>query len=357
MSRLVVRIVEVNPWRVLVQGANDGEPSLGEWVGTAVVSNGNLLGVGDFLGVQYRIAEGLHDVQGRYRIPITRYESQVEIVARSTWSMVVLSPVDELDISNRTSTYGVALVQPIIDRTRVSAELFVRGEWRRSQSYLDGERESFDLGPEQGKSTVVVIRTGLDLIARSRYMAGAIRLQLSEGLDVLGATSHGGTTPDSQYHAGLIQLDIGARHPSLPVRAQIRSAIQIASDRLLGLEQFGIGGMDSVRGYRQNQLVRDNGAMTTAEVYVGTRLPRLGDFRPSLEIGPNFGFGYGWDDAHDARPAAHVLSTGVSALLSVLPNAALEIYWAYPLDRLGGSPGRAVQDDGLQLRVTWTYLN
>ena len=49
----------------------------------------------------------------------------------------------------------------------------------------------------------------------------------------------------------------------------VRMDSQISRDPLLSLEQFAIGGHASVRGYRENQIVRDSGAVVSAEA----RLP------------------------------------------------------------------------------------
>jgi hemolysin activation/secretion protein len=45
-----------------------------------------------------------------------------------------------------------------------------------------------------------------------------------------------------------------------------RVGAQLTPDSLLPLEQFSIGGIDTVRGYRQNQRVGDNGLVGSLEV-------------------------------------------------------------------------------------------
>lgn len=50
-----------------------------------------------------------------------------------------------------------------------------------------------------------------------------------------------------------------------------RAAAQLTPDSLLPLEQFSVGGIATVRGYGQNQLVTDNGVLGSLEV----RLPAL----------------------------------------------------------------------------------
>ena len=43
---------------------------------------------------------------------------------------------------------------------------------------------------------------------------------------------------------------------------------QLTPDSLLSLEKISIGGVDTVRGYRQNQLVADNGVVGGVEVRI-----------------------------------------------------------------------------------------
>ena len=61
--------------------------------------------------------------------------------------------------------------------------------------------------------------------------------------------------------------------------------MQLTPDPLLPIEQIAIGGIDTVRGYRENQLVVDNGWMTSAEL----RIP-LGQVTvPGLSEAPDDG--------------------------------------------------------------------
>ena len=39
----------------------------------------------------------------------------------------------------------------------------------------------------------------------------------------------------------------------------VRQTLQLASEPLLNIEKFALGGINTVRGYRENQFVRDNG--------------------------------------------------------------------------------------------------
>jgi hemolysin activation/secretion protein len=66
---------------------------------------------------------------------------------------------------------------------------------------------------------------------------------------------------------------------------------QLTPDSLLSLERFSMGGVDTVRGYRQNQLVADNGILGSVEV----RVPLTSDPRV-LQLAPFFEIGTAWNN-------------------------------------------------------------
>ena len=91
----------------------------------------------------------------------------------------------------------------------------------------------------------------------------------------LGGTEPFDGQPDSSFHSGLLQAHwlhtLGPRAGSLVLRADG----QDASEPLLSLEKFSLGGTGSVRGYRRSRVVRDNGWSASIEY----RLPL-----PSLAV-------------------------------------------------------------------------
>ena len=73
----------------------------------------------------------------------------------------------------------------------------------------------------------------------------------------------------------------------------LRSSAQFADRSLVPLQQYGLGGLNSIRGYPQNLLLVDNGLFGSAEY----RLPivRLGKNKKAiLQLAPFFDIGHGW---------------------------------------------------------------
>ena len=109
----------------------------------------------------------------------------------------------------------------------------------------------------------------------------AVYSRFSIGLDVLDGTNNrvAKDDPDSQFFTWLGQTQWARRLDPYGIQILSSLALQISNTSLFPLEQFAVGGRYSVRGYRENQLVRDNAFLFSIE----SRFPVL----PSL-TGPNF---------------------------------------------------------------------
>jgi hemolysin activation/secretion protein len=71
--------------------------------------------------------------------------------------------------------------------------------------------------------------------------------------------------PDSQFFAWGGQLQY-VRLLAPQTRMLVRSEVQLAGGELLPIEQFGRGGSDTVRGYRQDAVLADSGIFGSAEL-------------------------------------------------------------------------------------------
>jgi len=85
----------------------------------------------------------------------------------------------------------------------------------------------------------------------------------------------------------------------LATQVVTRVDVQLASESLLSIEQIAVGGANSVRGYRENQLVRDNGVVASAEARIPIWREPFG--RPRLELVPFSDTGYAWNTRRSAR--------------------------------------------------------
>lgn len=124
-----------------------------------------------------------------------------------------------------------------------------------------------------------------------------------------------------------------------------RAAAQLTPDSLLPLEQFSVGGIDTVRGYRQNQLVTDNGVLGSLEV----RLPIASD--PGvLQHRPFFDIGTAWNKGEtDPSPSA-IASLDLGLTWAINPNLDVRLNYGIPLMSIDNQ-GSSLQDSGFNFSV------
>jgi len=120
---------------------------------------------------------------------------------------------------------------------------------------------------------------------------------------------------------------------------------QVSNSALLAPEQFNIGGIDSVRGYRENELLRDDGIFGSIEV----RIPVFHGRAKSqiLALAPFFDVGAGWNTLSEklgVNPGGQASGSG-GEQTAVLPAAGVgliftpsahfhaNLYWGYGFNR------------------------
>ncbi len=89
---------------------------------------------------------------------------------------------------------------------------------------------------------------------------------MSLGLNLLNSTINQGT-PDSRFLSWRGQGQ-WVRLLAPDTLLLVRGDIQLADGSLLPSEQFGLGGQETVRGYRQDALLTDNGTLLSTELRI-----------------------------------------------------------------------------------------
>ncbi|HEY7090959.1 MAG TPA: BamA/TamA family outer membrane protein, partial [Tepidisphaeraceae bacterium] len=138
---------------------------------------------------------------------------------------------------------------------------------------------------------------------------------------------------DGQFLAWLGQFQYVWRLPRSENLLVFRVAGQAANDSLPSLEQFAVGGMDTVRGYEENQLVRDNAFAASLE-YRHSLWQRGG--MSILELAPFVDVGGGKDNHSFGTSEGDILSSvGIGVLFHPNEHFSATIYYAYPFKDFG----------------------
>lgn len=363
-ARLEVAVEEA-PRRFSVElgAANDQSPSIGGTRGELAVVWRNLLGRGDPLRLAVRGSEGLREVGFGYSVPLTSRDLRVRIEGEASEADIVDDEVEDLDIESSSRSLTLGLSMPVYETVanRIGLDLAFTRE--RNRTYLLDEPFAFSPGTDQGRTDLTLLRFTQDWLHRGRSRAVSAASTFTIGLDALGATDNDGD-PDGQFLAWLGQGEVVQRVFTDTDALAVRGTLQLADDPLLASEQFALGGLGSVRGYRINELVRDQGWALSAEY----RLPVLPWLlrrlypepapRPpegaSLELVPLFvDAGGAWNhDGADLEDddADTLLSVGIG-LRGAFRWVSAEVYWGLPLTDRDGSSEDALQDAGVGFRV------
>lgn len=355
-SMLQVEVMETPPYWVQVGFDNAESPSVGAEGGHASFRFDNLGGVGDRFDVVYRGTPGLQDVTAGCEIPFTDWDTSFGTHFRRAWSEVIEQPFDALDIKSESETYGLSLRQPLYRSASTDLTLSLVGEWRRSQTFLFGDGFAFAPGPSaNGVAKVAVLRFGQEWAYSGRRQAFAARSLLSFGLPILGATENSGREiPDGEYFAWLGQVQGARRFDLLDLELVGRVDLQLADSPLLSLEQLSIGGAYTVRGYRENTLVRDNGVIGSLEL----RVPvwRRPESAFSFELAPFVDAGKSWNTDRPNDGPETLLSVGIGGRFAFTHRVQLQVYWGHDLKRVETAGAAAgdynLQDDGIHLALT-----
>lgn len=351
-ARLRAVVEETAPYRLSIGADTDLSPSLGEARG---VLRGQLLsplGLGDVLSAEIALADGLQDYTLDYAIPLTPRDLTFSVYYENTSSDVVEDPLSDLDIEGDTSTLAFRLSQPVYQTSRDQLTLAVGLDLRESETSLLGRGFPFSAGVEpDGSSSVTVLRFIQEWLSRSPDQVLAARSTFSLGVDAFDATINAGDDPDGRFFAWLGQFQWAKRLGESDNQVVFRLQGQLTSDPLLPMEQFAVGGLWSVRGYRTNALVRDQGFASSLEL----RIPVLHreDGAPLLQVVPFVDAGGAWYKGRggDTPDPTTIASAGLGLRFDPHQRIHAELYWghAFQKDDLEG-PDDSLQDSG------WAFL-
>ncbi|AFZ25760.1 hemolysin activation/secretion protein [Cylindrospermum stagnale PCC 7417] len=291
-SRLKVQVTEADTFNVNLFTDNNRSPSVGSFRRGIRINQANLLGLGDGLEVYYANTDGSNELDASYTLPINPQNGTIRFAAGVSSTNVIEQPFNSLDIEGKSRTYQLTYRQPIVQKP--NRELALGLTFSRLESETSLLNERFPLAPganDQGETRVSALRFFQEYIQRSPHQVFAARSQFSLGTDFFGATVNS-NSPDSRFFAWRGQGQY-VRLLAPETLLILRSDIQMSTDSLLSQEQIGLGGALSVRGYGQDVMLTDSGAIASAEV----RFPilRVPEAKGVLQLAPFIDFGVGWN--------------------------------------------------------------
>ncbi|WP_370460832.1 MULTISPECIES: ShlB/FhaC/HecB family hemolysin secretion/activation protein [Brasilonema] len=289
VNLLEVKVKEAETFNVQIALDNGRSPAVGSFRRQIEVSEANLFGWGDRVIASYTNTDGNNAFDFSYSVPFNARNGTVSFSFGFSDSDIIERPFNVLDIQSDSTYYELTLRQPIIQSPTQELALGVSATRRESKaSLLNGEIPfSSAVGAfgadDEGKTRISAVRFFQEWTQRSSQQVLAFRSQFSLGLDAFDANSFLAWRGQAQW------VRLLARDTVLLLRGDV----QFADRPLVPFEQFSLGGIESVRGYRQDALLTDNGIFASAEV----RIPivRFSGRNNLLQLTPFFDVGTGWN--------------------------------------------------------------
>jgi len=356
LSILDIEITRSRPYQFSVLSDNYRAPSVGAIALGANAWVRNLTGQGDTLDFTFLTSAPTggeaYQYSGNWQMPLGDYGTQFYFSFNKANVSIIEAPLTNLDIKSDTFSVEGGLSQTLINTLKRRLTFGAGLAFKDNETTLLGEQFSFVPGLLTGKSQISVVRINQEYIERWEKFVLAFRSTFSVGQDLFGSTiqkSH--HNPDSDYFAWLVQTRGLWNLPAIRSDLVIKSMVQVSDDPLLPLERIAVGGRNTVRGYRENQLVRDNGYAGSVELHIHLLGSSQSKYR--FDLVPFFDHGAGWNH-HDSTPTkqttAHLYSAGIGFQFRAHRFNG-EFFWAHRLAHDTARQHGDLQDHGIHFQA------
>ena len=315
----------------------------------------NLTSLGDTLRANYTFTqEGMRDVDfgdaGNYSLfyslPLTRWDTTLELGLTQSDYAILEEPFEALDIQSDTCLYTVALRQPLYRDFQHEFSVTLKGEHRRSEVLVSGELFSISPGSVGGQTRITALRLSPEYVYRSQERVIAARTTFSFGLDKLDPIMT--EDFDRKYFTWMTQASWVESVSSNDTLLVVKLFHQYTDQKVVSMEQFSLGGMNTIRGYRENQLIRDNAVVLSPELRIPVYKDRYG--KALVYLVPFFDYGTGWN-TDGPRNRETIYSAGLGITYNPSDYINMAVYWGHAFKDFDIPNDGDLQDYGIHFQI------
>ena len=354
-SHLDMIVTENRGFDVGLGGSNRRPPSVGAEEAEVYFGTKNLTSFGDTLRGNYTLSqEGMEewdvDDGGNYSLfyslPLTRWDTTLDLGYNQSDYVILEEPFNTLDIESDTRMYSVALRQPIYRDLQHELSLTLKGEHRRSEVLVSGEPFSISPGSVNGQTRISALRLSPEYVYRSQERVIAARTTFTFGLDELNPIL--GDEFDPEYFTWMTQASWVESVSENATLLVVKLFHQHTDDRVVSMEQFSLGGVSTIRGYRENQLIRDNAFIISPELRFPVYKDRYG--KALVYLIPFVDYGIGWN-SNGPREREEIYSAGLGVTYNPTDHISMSLYWGHGFEDFGVRNNNDLQDDGIHFQL------
>jgi hemolysin activation/secretion protein len=353
---LDIDIVRARPYALSVFANNYRPPSIGsEAVGVGGWVR-NLSGYGDVLDASLQHSQGADPVHLGWAVPLGAKGTSVHASYDRGNSSVIEESLRAVDIKSLSSGFEIGIGQSLVDTLARKVDLGLSYGERKNTTTLLGQAFSFTPGEPDGVSKVRVWHFSQDWTERWEKQALAARSVFAFGRNNVDPQAAGGTAAnpatvaDSRYAIWTGQAQYVQTVSDQGAQILLRGATQYTPDRLLPMEQFSLGGVGTVRGYRENAVLRDHAWAASAEYHYP--LWSGGDDKRSLKLITFADLGSGWNKGEASQKLS---SVGVGLSWRYFGISA-DLYLAHKLTSLPVETSGNLQDHGIHFQISYSLF-
>ncbi len=353
LSVLTVKVVEADTFNMEAFMDNNRVPSVGSTRRGLRLNQGNLSGLGDRLVVEYVNTKGSNGGSFRYTLPINPENGTISLTGGLSSTEVIQPPFDAFDLDGDSVYVDATLRQPLLQTPTQELALGATISYQENQNRVLGVGTSISPGAEpSGRTKVSALRLFKEWSQRGPEDVLSLRSQFNVGVDFLDPTLNE-FDPDSDFFTWRLQGQY-VRLLAPDTLLLLRTDLQLASDPLLPIEQFRIGGRDTVRGYQQDSILTDNGFLASIELRVP--ILRIDAVDGLLQIAPFLDYGTGWDNRGRIVLNDRTLGGyGVGLRWQMGTDFTATFDWGIPLTETGPRTN-VVQTNGVYFSIDYRFF-
>jgi hemolysin activation/secretion protein len=353
---MVMELEELPRWRYGMDFHNQRSPSVGGEQVELWFEDHSLTGFSDELRVRLGLFSGepeepdfagLENLSVFYQRPLFADDTSL-VVGGSTENYSILEePFRGLAIDGESWSITTGVRHPLYRSLNDEVWVSFLLEKSEDKTFLLGRPFTVSPGSVDGVLDLTRLSLGAEWTRRTQSSVFAARTAVVAGVDALGAT-HQPSEPDSEFLLWTGGVQYSRRLSERDDVLVLQAGFQMSNDALPPPAQFRLGGRYTVRGYRENYMVRDQGIFAGVEYQIplwrGT-----GESNWSLWLAPfvDGGIGCDWKQSDGET----LLSCGVGLRGSVSDWFEGELYFGLPLLNRSDQDSD-LQDHGIHFRVS-----
>ncbi len=317
-SILSLTIKEESPYFFSTQLSNYQSPSIGQYRLGINMGHRDLFGLRDTFKLDLGISQGLRDGMLGYSLPLQNDAYLINTYVRYSKFSIIDDAFAVADIESESTTVGFSVSAPLLKEPQFELSIGIGFDIKHMTLSLFGEPATSIDGFTDGESNSTPIVFHLNGFYQRPKFVTAIYAGLRRGTNF---NLYGGSNERRIFTIGVGQLTTILKiKPKLEWQFSVNG--QLTRDNLLPAEKYAIGGSKSVRGFRENLLVRDNGVVISNQL-------RYALYRSTLYLVPFFDFGRSWDSDQGRLGSAgdQISSVGTGLEWKANKRFYTELFW------------------------------